>query len=40
MENKKLCIQKATGDNFFKADTILLGGTGIKKFQPLYHKAF
>ena len=32
MENKKLCIQKVTGDNFFfKADTILLGGMGVKK---------
>ena len=27
----KLCIQKVTGDNFFKADTILLGGMEVNK---------
>ena len=26
--------------NYFKTDSILLGGIGVKKFQALYHKAF
>ena len=31
VKNKKLCVQKVTGDNFFKADTVLFGEIGVKK---------